>query len=138
MNYFIAGYLTILFLLPNIAQAHPGFLDANHGHSCTVNCEKFGVAKGAYHKHTFSLGAPSGSSSGSSGSSHNQGATSMMNNRKRHDPNYQSGIVMDIIENTEQKHSAIDNAVVTEIINGNTIKALLKEEEIELSLYGIK
>ena len=138
MKYIITGYLTILFLLPNIVHAHPGFLDANHGHACSVNCEKFGVAKGVYHKHSFSLKAPFGGSSGGSSSSDGQGATSMNNNRKKHDPNYQSGIVMDVVQSTSQKHSAIDIAVVTEIINGNTIKARLKQQEIELSLYGIE
>lgn len=137
MKYSIMGYLSLfsLFMLPSLSHAHPGFLDANGGHACKVNCEKFGVAKGAYHKHTFSLKPPFGGSSGSSGQ---EGAGSMQNNRKRFDPDYESGIVVDKVEMNGGKFSADDIALITEVIDGDTVKARIKQGEIELSLYGIE
>ncbi|MDH4317725.1 MAG: thermonuclease family protein [Desulfobulbaceae bacterium] len=137
MKYFIMGYLSLfsLFILQGQIHAHPGFLDANGGHACTMNCEKFGVAKGVYHKHTFSLKPPVG---GSSGSSSQEGASSTHSNRKRFDPNYESGIVVDKVQKSEKHFSADDIAVITGIITGDTFKARMKQGEIEISLYGIE
>ncbi len=36
---------------PVLAEAHPGRTDANGGHVCRTNCEKWGVAKNQWHKH---------------------------------------------------------------------------------------
>lgn len=33
------------------AHAHPGPTDANGGHYCQTNCEKYGLKKGEYHYH---------------------------------------------------------------------------------------
>lgn len=46
-------------------QAHPGRTDANGGHTCRTNCEKWGLEYGEYHYHN---GGSSSSSSSSSNS----------------------------------------------------------------------
>ncbi|TBL75731.1 YHYH domain-containing protein [Paenibacillus thalictri] len=49
--------------LSSIADAHPGRTDANGGHTCRTNCEKWGLKYGEYHYHNG--GSTSGSTSGS-------------------------------------------------------------------------
>ncbi|MBW7651353.1 thermonuclease family protein [Anoxybacillus sp. ST4] len=40
---------TVLFTYP--VYAHPGKTDANGGHTCRTNCEKWGLKTGEYHYH---------------------------------------------------------------------------------------
>ncbi|MGE7884485.1 YHYH domain-containing protein [Bacillus sp. NPDC094077] len=40
-----------LFVAPILAYAHPGRTDANGGHTCRTNCEKWGLQYGEYHYH---------------------------------------------------------------------------------------
>jgi hypothetical protein len=44
--------LLILFLLPIIAQAHPGRTNIVGCHVCRTNCKEWGFKEGAYHCHT--------------------------------------------------------------------------------------
>ena len=41
-----------LLVAPISAYAHPGRTDANGGHTCRTNCEKWGLQYGDYHYHT--------------------------------------------------------------------------------------
>ncbi|TDQ34745.1 copper amine oxidase N-terminal domain-containing protein [Aureibacillus halotolerans] len=41
----------MLSATPTIAEAHPGRTDANGGHHCWTNCEKWGLEYGEYHYH---------------------------------------------------------------------------------------
>jgi len=73
--------LPVLLLAFSIsASAHPGRTDANGGHTCRTNCEKWGLQYGEYHYHSgSSAGGGSGStSSGKSGGS-SSGQTSSGN-----------------------------------------------------------
>ncbi|MCU5393139.1 YHYH domain-containing protein [Bacillus toyonensis] len=40
-----------LLIAPISAYAHPGHTDANGGHTCRTNCEKWGLQYGEYHYH---------------------------------------------------------------------------------------
>lgn len=40
-----------LLIAPISAYAHPGRTDANGGHTCRTNCEKWGLQYGEYHYH---------------------------------------------------------------------------------------
>ena len=40
-----------LLVAPISAYAHPGRTDANGGHTCRTNCEKWGLQYGEYHYH---------------------------------------------------------------------------------------
>lgn len=56
-----------ILLVPSFADAHPGRTDANGGHTCRTNCEKWGLEYGEYHYHnggSSSGGSSSGSSNG--------------------------------------------------------------------------
>ncbi|GAA0368568.1 copper amine oxidase N-terminal domain-containing protein [Bacillus horti] len=59
----------------SVTFAHPGRTDANGGHTCRTNCEKWGLEYGEYHYHsgggsgTRSNSTSSSSSSSSAGSS---------------------------------------------------------------------
>lgn len=55
----------VLTSLPMSALAHPGNTDANGGHTCRTNCEKWGLQYGQYHYHN---GGNSGGSTGTSAS----------------------------------------------------------------------
>ncbi|MED4956389.1 copper amine oxidase N-terminal domain-containing protein [Paenibacillus macerans] len=57
------------------AGAHPGRTDANGGHTCRTNCEKWGLEYGEYHYHNGG-GSSSKSGSGKSGSSTKSSSTS--------------------------------------------------------------
>lgn len=62
--------LIISVVLPfNEIEAHPGRTDANGGHTCRTNCEKWGLQYGEYHYHNGGSSTRS-SSSHSSGSNH--------------------------------------------------------------------
>ncbi|CAH0119016.1 MULTISPECIES: copper amine oxidase N-terminal domain-containing protein [unclassified Paenibacillus] len=52
----------VLLTIAGTASAHPGRTDANGGHTCRTNCEKWGLSYGEYHYHGGK------SKSGSSGS----------------------------------------------------------------------
>ncbi|RNB78117.1 YHYH domain-containing protein [Brevibacillus nitrificans] len=43
--------LTLLLVPFNMVDAHPGRTDANGGHTCRTNCEKWGLQYGQYHYH---------------------------------------------------------------------------------------
>ncbi len=55
------GLLIFLLLIPSQSSAHPGRTDANGGHTCRTNCEKWGLEYGEYHYHN---GGNSGGSGG--------------------------------------------------------------------------
>ncbi|MGG1659073.1 YHYH domain-containing protein [Brevibacillus sp. NRS-1366] len=57
---FLALMLLLFFLPMQMIEAHPGRTDANGGHTCRTNCEKWGLQYGQYHYHNGG-----GSSSGS-------------------------------------------------------------------------
>lgn len=48
-----------------IAEAHPGRTDANGGHTCRTNCEKWGLEYGEYHYHNTNKSTSNSSSSSS-------------------------------------------------------------------------
>ncbi|MEJ8547530.1 YHYH domain-containing protein [Brevibacillus borstelensis] len=56
--------LVFLFSILPASFAHPGRTDANGGHTCRTNCEKWGLRYGEYHYHNGG-GSSSGSASGS-------------------------------------------------------------------------
>ncbi|KKX55574.1 YHYH domain-containing protein [Brevibacillus borstelensis] len=56
--------LVLAFSILPASFAHPGRTDANGGHTCRTNCEKWGLRYGEYHYHNSG-----GSSSSSSGKS---------------------------------------------------------------------
>jgi len=43
--------LVALVFVSSPAYAHPGRTDANGGHTCYTNCEKYGLKYGEYHIH---------------------------------------------------------------------------------------
>ncbi len=43
--------IAFIFLFTSSAYAHPGKTDANGGHTCRTNCEKWGLETGKYHYH---------------------------------------------------------------------------------------
>ncbi len=52
LSIFIASTLvSVLFLLPVSALAHPGRTDASGCHTCRTNCSKWGLSSGEYHCH---------------------------------------------------------------------------------------
>ncbi|EJL46718.1 MULTISPECIES: YHYH domain-containing protein [Brevibacillus] len=55
----------ILFPLQSL-EAHPGRTDANGGHTCRTNCEKWGLKYGEYHYHNKGSNSSGGRSSGNS------------------------------------------------------------------------
>ncbi|GIN69559.1 hypothetical protein J14TS2_00340 [Bacillus sp. J14TS2] len=49
---YLSILLAVCILFPIIkAEAHPGRTDANGGHTCRTNCEKWGLEYGEYHYH---------------------------------------------------------------------------------------
>ncbi|MBP1992739.1 YHYH domain-containing protein [Paenibacillus eucommiae] len=68
----LCSALALVFLFAAVASAHPGRTDANGGHTCRTNCEKWGLEYGEYHYHN---GGTSSKSSGSKSSS-SKGSTS--------------------------------------------------------------
>lgn len=61
--------LMLVFFTGALAEAHPGRTDANGGHTCRTNCEKWGLEYGEYHYHNGGKSSGSGSSSNTSSSS---------------------------------------------------------------------
>jgi hypothetical protein len=62
----IMTVLMMFFVTSNTVNAHPGRTDANGGHTCRTNCEKWGLRYGQYHYHNGgSSDSGGGSSSGS-------------------------------------------------------------------------
>jgi hypothetical protein len=62
----IMTVLMMFFATSNTVNAHPGRTDANGGHTCRTNCEKWGLEYGEYHYHNGgSSDSGGGSSSGS-------------------------------------------------------------------------
>lgn len=55
--------LALLLVSGSVVSAHPGRTDANGGHTCRTNCERWGLSYGEYHYHNGG-----GSSSGSKSS----------------------------------------------------------------------
>ncbi|MBY0084794.1 YHYH domain-containing protein [Brevibacillus brevis] len=47
----LALILCFAFLPVQMIEAHPGRTDANGGHTCRTNCEKWGLQYGEYHYH---------------------------------------------------------------------------------------
>ncbi|KMZ43680.1 MULTISPECIES: YHYH domain-containing protein [Bacillales] len=47
----LALILCFVFLPVQMIEAHPGRTDANGGHTCRTNCEKWGLQYGEYHYH---------------------------------------------------------------------------------------
>lgn len=64
-KWFAFSMLSVL-LFSSTSYAHPGRTDANGGHTCRTNCEKWGLEYGEYHDHHG--GGKSGGSSGGSSS----------------------------------------------------------------------
>ncbi|MET3288796.1 UNVERIFIED_CONTAM: hypothetical protein ABID98_001366 [Brevibacillus sp. OAP136] len=63
-------FLILSIILPfNVIEAHPGRTDANGGHTCRTNCEKWGLQYGEYHYHNGGKSSNGSSSSHASGSS---------------------------------------------------------------------
>ncbi|MGI2748930.1 YHYH domain-containing protein [Bacillus cytotoxicus] len=60
-----------LLVAPVSVYAHPGRTDANGGHTCRTNCEKWGLQYGEYHYHNKSA---SNNTTNSTTSSQNNGA----------------------------------------------------------------
>ena len=63
-----------VLLVPSFADAHPGRTDANGGHTCRTNCEKWGLEYGEYHYHNG--GSTSGGSSSKSSNKSSGGSSS--------------------------------------------------------------
>ncbi|MEK4740821.1 MULTISPECIES: YHYH domain-containing protein [Bacillus] len=61
-----------LLVAPISAYAHPGRTDANGGHTCRTNCEKWGLQYGEYHYHNKP--ASSGGTTSPAPSQNNNGA----------------------------------------------------------------
>ncbi|SEM15887.1 Copper amine oxidase N-terminal domain-containing protein [Paenibacillus sp. cl141a] len=57
--------LALLLVSGSVVSAHPGRTDANGGHTCRTNCERWGLSYGEYHYHNGG-GSSSGSKSPSS------------------------------------------------------------------------
>ncbi|WP_088032004.1 YHYH domain-containing protein [Evansella clarkii] len=77
-GFFISSLVIIMLSFSSYdTLAHPGRTDANGGHTCRTNCERWGLEYGEYHKHNNGNSSSSGSSSTSanSGSSSNTGTT---------------------------------------------------------------
>lgn len=49
MKYLIFTFLIVA--IPYTVSAHPGRTDAQGGHYCRTNCEKWGMKEGEYHFH---------------------------------------------------------------------------------------
>lgn len=63
--------ISVSFMCSNVSMAHPGKTDANGGHTCRTNCEKWGLKQGEYHTHnggTTNGGFDSGGGTTSGGS----------------------------------------------------------------------
>ncbi|MGN7469103.1 YHYH domain-containing protein [Brevibacillus sp. SAFN-007a] len=58
--------LAVLILPLQTLEAHPGRTDANGGHTCRTNCEKWGLQYGEYHYHNKGSSSSGSRSSGSS------------------------------------------------------------------------
>lgn len=43
--------LALLLVSGSVVSAHPGRTDANGGHTCRTNCERWGLSYGEYHYH---------------------------------------------------------------------------------------
>lgn len=66
--------IALLLVSGSVVSAHPGRTDANGGHTCRTNCERWGLSYGEYHYHNGG-----GSSSGSTSSSSTPKAKSSKN-----------------------------------------------------------
>ncbi|MGM0710417.1 YHYH domain-containing protein [Brevibacillus parabrevis] len=51
LAFWIALILVVSFFPVQSLEAHPGRTDANGGHTCRTNCEKWGLKYGEYHYH---------------------------------------------------------------------------------------
>ncbi|QWU43625.1 YHYH domain-containing protein [Bacillus sp. NP247] len=69
-----------LLVAPISAYAHPGRTDANGGHTCRTNCEKWGLQYGEYHYHNKP--ASSGGTTSPAPSQNNNGAVEAEAQRK--------------------------------------------------------
>ncbi|USG68470.1 YHYH domain-containing protein [Brevibacillus ruminantium] len=52
----------MLFSVLPVSWAHPGRTDANGGHTCRTNCEKWGLRYGEYHYHNGGSSTPKSTS----------------------------------------------------------------------------
>ena len=66
--------IALLLVSGSVVSAHPGRTDANGGHTCRTNCERWGLSYGEYHYHNGG-----GSSSGDKSSSSTPKAKSSKN-----------------------------------------------------------
>ena len=73
----ICSILIFMLIIPSYSHAHPGRTDANGGHTCRTNCEKWGLKQGEYHYHN------GGSSGGGGGTSNNSAPTQSPNVNKQ-------------------------------------------------------
>src|SRR5699024_3699369 len=62
----IALFISYVFFPSLIADAHPGRTDANGGHICRTNCEKWGLEYGEYHYHDTNKNTTTNSNTSSS------------------------------------------------------------------------
>ena len=69
-----------LLVAPISAYAHPGRTDANGGHTCRTNCEKWGLQYGEYHYHNKP--ASNSGTTSPAPSQNNNGAVEAKNKQK--------------------------------------------------------
>lgn len=69
LSKWLIGIMFMSLLFSAQAYAHPGRTDANGGHTCRTNCEKWGLSYGEYHYHNGGGGSSSNSSPKNNGSS---------------------------------------------------------------------
>ncbi|MEK4749313.1 YHYH domain-containing protein [Niallia sp. FSL W8-0177] len=126
LGFSILGFM-VLNLSITTVEAHPGRTDANGGHTCRTNCEKWGLSYGEYHYHN-------GGSSDSTSSNTDEGRdipevttvdTSSLENELSE--------ARDVIEQYEQENKEvkqkIDNLEDELAVLNNTINKYKKREE---------
>jgi competence protein ComEC len=67
--------LFVTFMSSGVSIAHPGKTDANGGHTCRTNCEKWGLKQGEYHTHNGGATTNGGSDGGGGTTSGGSGGT---------------------------------------------------------------
>lgn len=115
---FLALILFFTFIPIQITEAHPGRTDANGGHTCRTNCEKWGLQYGQYHYHNGG-----GGTSASSGSQVKKSST-----KKASAPSAQPKVLPSktivAVDNTNVYSApSLDSAVTATLWYGFEIKA---------------
>ncbi len=99
-----------LLVVPISAYAHPGRTDANGGHTCRTNCEKWGLQYGEYHYHNkpaSSSGAtsPAPSQNNNSAVEAERQAEAQRNTRRKNNVLQKRNATLRRKNNVMQKHS---------------------------------